>query len=115
MYNANMGSIVRLLLSTLTVMIAAYLVPGIVVADLMTGVIVAVVLGVVNMVIKPILHIVSLPLTIITLGLFSLVINGLMVMLVSLLVPGFEVAGILSAILFSIVVSLVGTFLNSLT
>lgn len=110
-----MNIIIKLILNTFTVMVAAYLVPGIVIADLLTGAIVAISLGVVNMFVKPIIHLVSLPLTILTLGLFSLVINGLMVLLVSALVPGFEVGGLLSAILFSLVASLIGAFLNNLT
>jgi len=110
-----MNLLIKLLLNTLTVMVAAYLVPSIVIADLMTAAVVAIALGAVNMFVKPIIHLVSLPLTILTLGLFSLVINGLMVLLVSVLVPGFEVGGLLSAIFFSLVVSIIGAFLNNLT
>jgi len=110
-----MQILVKLILNTLTVLAAAYIVPGIVIIDLLTAGVVAIALGVVNLFVKPIIHLVSLPLTILTLGLFSLVINGLMVLLVSAFVPGFEVRGLLSAILFSLAVSFIGAFLNNLT
>lgn len=110
-----MNIILKLVLNTVAVLVAAYLVPGIVVADIYTAVIVAVVLGIANMFIKPVLHLISLPLTILTLGLFALVINGLVVLLVAMFVPDFEVGGLFSAILFSLVISLVSAFFNSLT
>lgn len=110
-----MSIIAKLILNALTVYVAAYLVPGIGVENAIVALIVAIVLGLANSLIKPFLHILALPITVMTLGLFALVINGLIVLLVAYLVPGFMVSGLLSAILFSIVVSLVGAFLNSLT
>ena len=110
-----MSLIARLILNALTVFVAGYIVPGIQISDAITALIVAVVLGIANSLIKPLLHLIALPLTIMTLGLFGLVINGLIVLLVSYLVPGFVVSSLLAAILFSLVVSLVGTFLNNLT
>ncbi|OGK64496.1 hypothetical protein A2313_04880 [Candidatus Roizmanbacteria bacterium RIFOXYB2_FULL_41_10] len=110
-----MSLIAKLILNALTVFVAGYVVPGIVISDAVTALIVAVVLGIANSLIKPLLHLIALPLTIMTLGLFGLVINGLIVLLVSSLVPGFAVSSLLSAILFSLVVSIVGAFLNNLT
>ena len=110
-----MSLIAKLILNALTVFVAGYVVPGIVISDAVTALIVAVVLGIANSLIKPLLHLIALPLTIMTLGLFGLVINGLIVLLVSSLVPGFAVSSLLSAILFSLVVSVVGAFLNNLT
>lgn len=109
-----MSIVVNLLLSTVAVLIAAQVIPGIQVKDFYTAIVVAVILGVINMVIKPILILLTLPITIITLGLFTLVINALMVLLVARIVPGFTVAGFWPALWFSIVLSLVGYFLNSL-
>ena len=109
-----MGMILNLLLSTLAVMMASYLLPGVQVASFFQAVLVAVVLGIVNTVIKPLLTILTLQLTLLTLGLFSLVINGLMVMLVDNVLPGFSVEGFFNAIIFSLVLSLLSTFFSLL-
>lgn len=109
-----MRIIIRLLVNALAVFIAAYVLPGVAVDGPLTALIVAVVLGVVNTFLKPILVILTLPITFVTLGLFLLVINGALVLLVGELVPGFVVDGFLWALLFGLVVSLVGSFLNAL-
>lgn len=99
--------------STLSILIAAYLIPG-VTTTLLGAVIFAVVLGVINVFIKPVLKILTLPITIITLGLFSLVINALLVLGAAQLVPNFYVSGFWSAFFFSIIVSLINAlFINS--
>jgi len=109
-----MKLLISLLISMLGVGITAYLLPGVVVEGWQAALLTAILLGVVNTVIKPILVILTLPVTILTLGLFYLVINALMVLLVSNIVPGFEVGGLLSAFLFSVVLSLIGSLLNQL-
>lgn len=109
-----MGMILNLLLSTLAVMLASYMLPGVRVASFFQALVVALSLGVVNAVIKPILTVLTLPLTILTLGLFSLIINGLMVMLVDAILPGFTVDGFLNAIIFSLILSLLGTVFSLL-
>lgn len=81
------------------------------VSDWLAALIAAIVLGVANAFIRPLLVLLTLPVTILTLGLFIFVINALIVMLVDYLVPGFEVAGFWWALLFSFVVSLVSWFL----
>ncbi len=108
-----MRLIINLLLSALAVLISAYILPGVRVSNFFVAIVVAVVLGFVNAVIKPILIFISLPINILTLGLFTLVINGLLVLLVSLLVPGFRVDNFWWAILFSIVLSLVSFILSA--
>jgi len=80
----------------------------------LTAIVVAVVLGIVNTFIKPILLLLTFPLTILSLGLFYFVINALMVLLVSAIVPGFKVSGFFWALIFSLVLSIVSFFLNSL-
>lgn len=105
---------VNLLVSALAVILSAYILPGVKVDGFATAVVVAVVLGVANMFIKPILILLTLPLTILSLGLFTFVINAVLVLLVSNLVSGFKVEGFLSALLFSLVLSIVGAFLHSL-
>lgn len=110
-----MNLIVQLLISGLAVFLADYLLPGIQVSNLLAVVIVAVVLGVVNTFIKPIVLFFTLPLNLVTLGLFTFVINALMVMLVDWLIPDFFVANFWWALAFSLVLSLINTFLHMLT
>lgn len=102
----------KLLFSTLAVFVAAHFVPGIVVKGVVAGVITAIVLGVINTIIRPIILFFTLPITILTLGLFTLVINALLFWITGHIVPGFEVHGFLAAFLGSIVVSLVSWILN---
>ncbi len=111
----NMQFLINLLLSGLAVVISAYILPGVHVDGFVTALIVAVVLGIVNAILKPILVILTLPITILTLGLFTLVINAILVLLVSSIVPGFRVDGFVWAFIFSIILSIVNSFLNQLS
>ncbi len=95
------------LVSALALLIVAYIIPGIRVDSFTTALIAALVIGLVNATIGFILKILTLPLTIVTLGLFLLVINALMLMLAAKVVKGFEVSGFLSALVGSILLSLV--------
>lgn len=110
-----MKIVVNLLVSVLAIVISAYLLPGTTIDSLSTALMVAVVLGILNAILKPILTILTLPITILTLGLFSFVLNALMILLVSAIIPGFRVDGFMWALLFSLVLSLVNTLLNALT
>ncbi len=94
------------LVSALAIGVAAYLVPGVSVT-LFGALVAAVVLGALNLFIRPILLVLTLPINILTLGLFSLVVNALLVLLVSYLVPGFFVAGFGTALLFALVLAIV--------
>lgn len=109
-----MGLIVRLLLSTLAVIIGAYLIPGVSVDGIVTALIVAVVLGLLNAIVKPILIILTIPVTILTLGLFLLVINVIIIYITDYFIPGFSVAGFFPALIFSLVLAVVGWILNSI-
>lgn len=109
-----MGLIIRLIINTIAVFAAANLLPGVHVKNFTTSVIVAIVLAVLNLIIKPILVILTIPITILTLGLFLLVINALIVLLCAELVEGFQVDGILYALLFSLVVSLISGLMSGL-
>jgi putative membrane protein len=97
--------IIRWFVRALIIMVAAYIIPGVFVGSFWVALVAALVLGLLNILVKPVLLILTLPITILTLGLFSLVINGSMILLLGALVPGFSVAGLWPAILFSIVVS----------
>ncbi|MBI4397149.1 MAG: phage holin family protein [Elusimicrobia bacterium] len=105
---------INLLISTLAVLTGAYLLPGVSVQNLGTAVIVAIVLGILNTVIKPLLVLVTLPITLLTLGLFLFVINALMILLVDFLVPGFHVQNFWWALLYSLAVTIVASFLHAL-
>ena len=108
-----MNFIIRTLISTLAVLITAYLL-GVQVDNIVTGVIVAVVLSFLNSFLKPLMVILSLPITVYTLGLFLLVINTVIILLTARLVPGFHVNGFWSAMGFSIVLSLVNSVLEAI-
>jgi len=108
-----MSILLNWLISALVILVAAYLLPGIHVASFTTALVVAIVLGILNICIKPILFILTLPVTILTLGLFTFVINAFLIILASMLVPGFRVDGFWWALLFSIVISLISGFVKS--
>jgi len=102
-----MKIIAHLLLSGLAVFVAARLLPGVSVDGYGTALLVAVVLGVANAVLKPILLLLTLPINILTLGLFTFVIIGGLVELTAALVPGFRVSGFLWALAFAFVLAVV--------
>ncbi|MFC1678410.1 phage holin family protein [Patescibacteria group bacterium] len=109
-----MNLILRWLLSTITIMLAAYLITGVGVSGFWTALWLALFLGLLNAVIKPILIVITLPINIITLGLFTFVINALIILIASSVIKGFEVDGFWVAMLFSIVVSVISWALNSI-
>lgn len=109
-----MRFIVRIIITALAVVIASYILPGVNVDGGLTAILVAVVLSLLNAFIKPLLIILTIPITVVTLGLFLLVINALMILAVAEIVHGFHVGGFWYALLFSIVLTIVGSLLNSL-
>ncbi len=100
------GFLVRLLITALGLWVADQLLPGITIASTGALIVSALVLGLVNAVIRPIIFFLTLPLTIVTLGFFILIVNGISLGLVAWLVQGFHVAGLVSATLGAILVSL---------
>lgn len=110
-----MKTIIKLFLMGVAVMISAYVIPGVSVDRFFTAVVVAVILTIVNFTIKPIVTLLTLPINILTLGLFTFIINALMILIVASLVPGFVVTGWVAAVLFSVVLSLVDGVLDTLT
>jgi putative membrane protein len=107
-----MGFFVKLLVNALAVIISAYLIGGVSVDSILTAIIVALVLGLLNSFVKPILVILTLPITILTLGLFYLVLNVIMIYIADYFIGGFRVDGFLPALFFSIVLALVGWILD---
>jgi putative membrane protein len=105
--------IVRLIINMVAILIISYLFPKIIWVDgFLAALVAAFLLGIVNTIIRPILVLLTLPLTVLTLGLFLLVINGLMLWLVSALVSGFHVNGFWGAVFGSILISIVSWILS---
>lgn len=104
----------RVLINALAALVVAYLLPGVTLDNVMSALLLALVLALLNAVVKPLLIFLTLPFTIITLGLFLIVINAVIILLADELVPGFSVAGFWWALLFSIILSLVVSLLESM-
>lgn len=109
-----MKLVVRLALNVLALFIVEYIVPGFRLSGLWTAVVAAVVIGIVNTFIKPILQLIALPASILTFGIAAFLINVFLLWGVSMVVPGFVIAGFWTAVVASIVLSLVSWFLHSL-
>jgi putative membrane protein len=103
------------LVTALALWVTAYILPGVHVASWQTLAVAAVVLGLFNAVVRPILVVLTLPITVITLGIFYLVINGFVFLIVAKLVPGFEVATFWWAVLGALIVSVVSWFVGGFT
>ncbi|MGQ2983341.1 phage holin family protein [Flavobacterium sp.] len=110
-----MKALINIFFTTVFVLILAHLLPGIFVPNFMTALLVALVLGLLNMFVKPLLVLFTLPATIFTLGLFLLVINAVIILLCAELVPGFRVDGFWAALLFSVVLSLCQSLVSGMT
>ena len=107
-----MGFLIRLCLNALALLIVSTVVPGIEVRGVLPALSAAFFLGLVNAILRPVIVILTLPLTILTLGLFIPVINAFLLKLVSLMIRGFEVHGFWSAVLGAVLLSLVSGLLN---
>lgn len=110
-----MKLIFQLLLTAVVVLVLAEVLPGVGVDTFTTSIIVAVVLALLNALVKPILVFLTLPATIVTFGLFLLVINAVIILLVDWLIPGFGVDGFWWALLFSLLLTIAQSVLFSLT
>jgi putative membrane protein len=107
-----MSFFLKVLVTTFAVVISAYLMPGVSVDSFLTAIIVAFVMGLLNAILKPILVILTLPVTILSLGLFILVINAFIVLITDYFVRGFDVSGFWTAILFSIILTIINWLLS---
>jgi len=105
--------ITRWVIITVAILIASYFIPGIKVDTLSTAVIAACVLGLINVFIRPIVVLLTLPLSILTLGLFYFCINAFLLKLVAYFVSGFEVSGFFAAFFGSLIISIVSWLANS--
>lgn len=109
-----MNLLIRWLVSTAAIAITAYILPGVSVDTFTAALIAALVLGIINTLVKPVLLILTLPITLMTLGLFVVVINAALVLLTARIVPGFYVASFWWAILFGAVQAVVSWFLHAM-
>ncbi len=109
-----MGFLINWIVSGLAIVITAYLLPGVRLSGFFAALVTALILGLINAFIKPVLSLLTLPLTVMSLGLFALVLNALLIMLTSKIVPGFQVQGFWWALAFSLVLSIVNFALSGL-
>jgi putative membrane protein len=109
-----MTFLLRLVLNGVAVFIAAYMIPGVYTSGPGAALLAGVILGFVNAIIRPVLFVLTLPVTILTLGLFIFVLNAVCLALTAALVPGFDVSGPGAALLGALVVSVVSWVLNGL-
>lgn len=107
-----MEILINILVSAIAVFVTAQILPGIHLANFGTALVVAIVLGFINAFIRPLIFLLTLPINILTLGLFTFVIIGCLVLLVSAIVPGFTVNGFWWAVAFSLVLTLINSFLS---
>lgn len=110
-----MSGVIRFLLNGLAVLLTAYLLPGVTVTHYGYALLVALVLALVNAIVKPILVVLTIPITFVTFGLFLLVINALMILLVDWLIDGFKVDGFWWAVGFSLILSVFNSLFKDLT
>lgn len=104
----------RLLVNILALLIVDHLMPGVELQGLWAATVTAVILGVVNTFLKPILQVIALPITLLTFGIAAFLINVLLLWLVNVVVPGFEIDNFTTAVIASILLSLVSWFLHRL-
>lgn len=109
-----MKTIAKIILTALGLLLAAYILPGIEVSGFYVALIVALILGLLNLIVRPVLLILTLPITILTFGLFSFVINALLFWFAGSFIDGFVVAGFLAALVGSLFLSVVNTIGESL-
>ncbi len=115
MQNGSVNFLVRLLIMAIAILLTAYILPGVHVESFFSAFLLAALLALFNVTLKPLLIILTIPVTFMTLGLFLLVINALVILIADAILPGFAVAGFWWALLFSIVLWFVNSVLLNLT
>ena len=107
-----MNILAKVLVTAVSLLIVAKLIPGIEVSGLYTAIIAAIILGLLNLVVRPLLVVLTLPITILTLGLFMFVINALLFLFAASFIDGFAISGFLDALVGSIIVSILSAIGN---
>jgi len=106
--------LIKWLITILAIILSAYIIPGVFVDGFWSALWLALFLALINLILKPVLIVLTLPINILTLGLFTFIINGMLVLLASSVIQGFYVSGMLPAIFFSIVLAIMNYVLNNL-
>jgi putative membrane protein len=112
--NVTMNFIIKLFISSIIVFALSYFLPGVQVTNIMAALWVALVLGLLNTFLKPVLVLLTIPVTLFTLGLFLLVINAMIVLICDYFIPEFQVDGFVTALFFSVLLSLSQSILNKI-
>jgi len=108
-----MGLLIRWVILTASIIIASYLLEGIHISGFFSAFFAAAALGILNALFRPVLLILTLPINVLTLGLFTFIINALMLKMASGIIPGFEVYGFWTAVIGSLIISVISWLLNS--
>lgn len=109
-----MYTIIRWILSALLVIFIAWIVPGITISNFISALFVVVIIALINIFIRPLVEVISLPINFLTLGIFGLIINALLFMLAGKIAPGFQIEGFWSALLGSIILSVLMPLINKI-
>ncbi|HLO72313.1 MAG TPA: phage holin family protein [Flavobacterium sp.] len=109
-----MNFLIKLLISAIIVFALSHFLPGVHVTDLKAALLVAIVLGLLNTFLKPVLVFLTIPATLITLGLFLLIINAVIILICDYFIPEFQVDGFLTALFFSVLLSISQSILNKI-
>ncbi len=109
-----MHILIQLALNVLALLVVDYVVPGFHIDGIRTAIVAAIVIGVINTFIRPVIQIIALPISILTLGIFAFLINVTLLWYAALIVPGFEIATFASAAISAIALSLVNAFLHNI-
>ena len=109
-----MRFLLRLLLNGLAIMVAAWFVPGVRLVGVVPAIVAGIILGFVNALVRPVLLLLTLPFTLLTLGLFIFIVNAVCFALTAALVPGFDLSGFFAAFFGALVVTMVSWLLNAL-
>lgn len=109
-----MKLVLKLLITAAALLVAAYTIPGIVVESVYIAIVAAIVLGLLHLIVKPVLFVLTLPINILTLGLFSFVLNALLFWFAASFIEGFSVSGFIPALLGSLIVAVISAFGNKI-
>ncbi len=109
-----MNILISWLANAVIIVLATYFVPGVHIESFVTALVVAVVLGILNITVKPLLSLLTLPITLLTLGLFGLVLNAVMLLIADALVPGFKIDNFVAGLIYSLILSVLNMILSKI-
>jgi putative membrane protein len=113
--NGLLNALIWISVNVIALLIVEYILPGFTITNLWNAIVAAIIIGVINTYIRPILQLIALPLSILTLGIFAFLINVFLLMFASWIVPGFEITDFWTAVLASILLTLIGWFFRKIS